>query len=307
MAWRYGRTGGVRSALAKTFDGKHPCRLCVKIKGGAPSLQSALSQPVPEESAAPRSFVALEARSSPVRPVPSEFYLNGAYGFHSNDARGALTRIDPANGAAVDPVAPLVRTKGAEAGVRTLVVPGLQSTFSAWILEIGSELVFEGDAGATAPNRPSRRHGFEWANYYAPVKWLSFDADASLSRAKFRDFDPAGSAVPDSIQSVVAAGVSASWGRYTAAVRERYFGPRPLIEDESVRSKASSILSARLGAGLPGGWEAALDVFNLLDERANDIEYYYDSQLSGEAASVKDVHVHPAEPREFRVTLTKRF
>ena len=39
----------------------------------------------------------------------TEFYLNGGFGFHSNDARGATITIDPATGAPAQRVTPLAR------------------------------------------------------------------------------------------------------------------------------------------------------------------------------------------------------
>lgn len=62
----------------------------------------------------------------------TELYLNAGMGYHSNDARGAVTTIDPVSGDATDPVTPLVRAKGAEFGLRTVKVRGLQSTVSLW-------------------------------------------------------------------------------------------------------------------------------------------------------------------------------
>ena len=39
--------------------------------------------------------------------------------------------------------------------------------------------------------------------------------------------------------------------------------------------------------------------------RHSEIEYYYASRLFGEAAGgVDDVHFHPIEPRQFRLTIT---
>jgi hypothetical protein len=44
------------------------------------------------------------------------------------------------------------------------------------------------------------------------------------------------------------------------------------------------------------------------DTKVGDIDYFYTSRLPGEAAGgVDDVHTHPAEPREFRVSITRRF
>ena len=53
--------------------------------------------------------------------------------------------------------------------------------------------------------------------------------------------------------------------------------------------------------------ELTFDVFNLFDREVNDIEYFHESQLPGEAAPVADRHVHPAEPRAVRLTLRLAF
>lgn len=69
------------------------------------------------------------------------------YGFHRNDARGTVIRVDPAAGVTpVDRVNPLVRAKSVEFGARTAFAPGLVSTVSVWALDLDSELVFVGDA-----------------------------------------------------------------------------------------------------------------------------------------------------------------
>jgi outer membrane receptor protein involved in Fe transport len=55
-------------------------------------------------------------------------------------------------------------------------------------------------------------------------------------------------------------------------------------------------------------WKVSLDVFNLFDRKASDIDYYYRSRLPGEpAGGVEDVHFHPVEPRTFRISLSARF
>jgi hypothetical protein len=46
-------------------------------------------------------------------------------------------------------------------------------------------------------------------------------------------------------------------------------------------------------------------VLNVFDEEDSDIQYFYASRLPGEPAEgVDDVHFHPAEPRELRVSLS---
>jgi hypothetical protein len=116
----------------------------------------------------------------------TEFYVNAGTGFHSNNALGTTITRD-VFGNPVDRVTPLVRAKGAEVGLRTVAIPRLQTTVALWSLRLASELVYNGDAGATEPGPASARYGLEISNYYSPTKWLVFDGDLSFSRARFTE------------------------------------------------------------------------------------------------------------------------
>jgi outer membrane receptor protein involved in Fe transport len=239
----------------------------------------------------------------------TELYVNAGLGFHSNDARGMTISRDPATGKLVDRVTPLVRAKGSEVGLRTMAIPHLQSSQTLWTLSLGSELVFVGDAGTTEPSRPSHRWGFEWANYYTPRRWLILDADVSWSDAHFTDVDPAGNRIPGAVATVISAGATLdSLHNVFGSVRLRYFGPRPLIEDDSVRSRATSLANLEAGYKLAKNIKIAVDVFNLFNAKDSDIDYYYTSRLPGElAGGVNDIHLHPTLPRTARVGLTVAF
>ena len=238
----------------------------------------------------------------------TEFFVNYGKGFHSNDARGTTqTRLPDGNPAT--PVTPLVRTRGGELGIRSDIVPGLQSSLAIWRLDIDSELVFVGDAGETVPSRASRRQGIELNNHYVATPRLIFDLDLSASRARYTQDDLVGNYIPGSIDKVASFGMTVNdLGRWQAGFQLRYFGPRPLIEDNSVRSRSTTLAYARLGYKLDKDTKITLDVFNLLDRRASDIDYYYPSRLNGEAANgVNDIHFHPVEPRTIRLTVTRYF
>jgi len=80
----------------------------------------------------------------------TEFFVGAGEGMHSNDARGAVITEDPTDPATKLSTSPLlVRTKGAEVGVRTKIIPGLDSSLSLFVLDQDSEIVFSGDAGDT--------------------------------------------------------------------------------------------------------------------------------------------------------------
>jgi outer membrane receptor protein involved in Fe transport len=87
----------------------------------------------------------------------------------------------------------------------------------------------------------------------------------------------------------------------------RYFGPRPLIEDNAVRSQSTQLTNLRVGYKIDPKWRVHLDVFNLFDRQDHDIDYFYASQLRSEAAPVDDIHFHPIEPRTLRFTVTGYF
>jgi hypothetical protein len=233
----------------------------------------------------------------------SEFFVNAGTGFHSNDARGATIRLDPRSGESAQRVPLLVAGRGAELGFRTEAIPGLQSSLALWGLKLESELVYVGDAGATEASRASARRGVEFNNRYTPVQWLLIDADFAWSRGRFDN----GDRIPNAVDRVASMAVTLrDLAHWTTSLQWRYLGSGPLVEDNSVRSRPSSTLNTRITRGLPG-WgrqtDITLDIFNLTDRRVNDIQYFYESRLPGEPAPVADRHVHPAEPRTFRLSL----
>ncbi|HRI12487.1 MAG TPA: TonB-dependent receptor [Verrucomicrobiota bacterium] len=234
----------------------------------------------------------------------TEFNLSAGMGFHSNDARGVTSAIDPAD--------PLVRTYGAETGVRTLALDHLQSTVTFWWLQSDSELVFVGDAGSTEATRPSERYGVEFANYYTPMPWLTFDLDFAWSHARYSDYAPEGNFIPGAIETVLSAGVTAhdipSLGGFFSSLRLRYFGPRPLTENDEFTSDGTAIVNLQVGYQFNARWKLTVDVFNLFNSKGDDITYYYPSRLPGEPAEgVDDYHFHPVEPIQVRAGISARF
>ena len=238
----------------------------------------------------------------------TEYYLNYGHGFHSNDARGTTITVDPSTGDPASRVPLLVRARGYEAGVRTAILPRLQGTFTVFRLDTDSELLFVGDAGTTEPSRPSRRIGFEISTLYTPTPWLLLDADIAFSRAQFTDSNPAGQRIPGAIRGVATFTAAVdNHGPYYGSMRLRYFGPRPLIEDNSVRSSSTTLLSGRIGYKFDKSLRVQLDGFNLLDRRVSQVDYFYESRLRGEAGPVSDIHFHPVERRSLRAAMIANF
>jgi len=236
----------------------------------------------------------------------TEFYVNAGLGFHSNDARGVTIVTDPVGGGGADRADPLVRTYGAEFGIRNESIPKLVNTFSFWLLRSDSELIYVGDAGTSEPGPGAQRYGVELSSYWRPTDWAMVDLEATYTDAHLRTENPPSQDIPNSIPYTLNAGLTLGGQQgFFGSLRARYFAPRPLNETRDATARESFQMNARLGYRR-NNWEVALDCLNLINRSDNDIAYLYDSQLPGEAA-VTDVHVHPIEPRMFRVSVTFKF
>jgi hypothetical protein len=252
----------------------------------------------------------------------TEFYVQGGFSLHSNDARGATQTQEPISPdnpfpTATSRIPALVPTKGAEIGVRTSAVSHLQSTFSLWYLHSQSELQQDGDTGATVASlSPSNRYGIELANYYTPLEHLAFDFDLADSRAWFTEIDPddaapgspGGTRVPEAVGLVVSSGITMhDYKRLSASLRLRAFGPRDLTSDGIYRSNATVLLNAEVRYRLTQRLSFFVEALNLLNRKDHDIDYAYISRITptGDAAFT-DVY-HPVEPFQVRAGLRCTF
>ncbi len=302
---------------------------------------------IPSLSSTPVNFAQLNSGSA-TKFLPSpkaslifgpwantEFYAQGGFSFHSNDARGATQRAEPISPenpfpAFSTPISPLVQTKGGEIGVRTTAIPHLQSTVSLWYLHSNSELQQDGDTGSTvASEQSSNRYGIEWANFYTPVEHLAFDFDIADSRAQFTQIDPddaafinptaangllypqqlaGGKLVPEAVEMVIASGVTLrDYKGFSGSLRLRYFGPRELTSDGINRSASTLLVNAGLGYQFNKNWGVSAEALNLLNRKADDITYAYISRITPTANPTFANVFHPTEPFQVRFALHYRF
>jgi outer membrane receptor protein involved in Fe transport len=246
----------------------------------------------------------------------TEFYVQGGFSFHSNDARGTTMTVEPVSAdnpypnTPATPIPLLIQTKGAEVGIRTVVVPHLQSTLSYWYLHSNSELLQDGDTGGTvASASPSNRYGFEWANYYTPTEHWAFDFDLADSRALFTALDgddaapnsPGGKYVPEAVGWVIASGVTLhDYKGFSTSLRLRYFGPRYLTSDGLYQSHLTALLNLGASYQINKRWRVSAEVLNLLNRRDSDIDYAYEARITPTAAPTFTNVYHPVEPIQAR-------
>ncbi len=232
----------------------------------------------------------------------SELYYSIGSGFHSNDARG----VTIASGTRSDG---LVRTFGQELGLRTEMLEGLQTTLALFQLDSASEIVYVGDSGRTEDSgRRSRRVGIEFNNYYKANAWLTLDADFAYTRARFRDPGGDGQYIEGAVEGVASvAAIVDAIGPWHGSLQLRYFGPRPLTEDNSVRSDGTATLNGKLGYRISRDTQLELSGFNLLDSKQSAIDYYNSSYTFNGVSGLSGRVFHPIESRHFRLVLVTRY
>lgn len=239
----------------------------------------------------------------------TELYVSAGRGFHSNDGRAGLVE-DGAGGQAYQRPPLLVRSKSYEAGLRTSPVRGLHVAVTAFQTDFASELVYNADVGQTEAGRPSRRKGVEGSVQYRPVAWLELNSNIAISRARYRDADPAGDHIEDAPGFVGSIGALVdNLGPWFGAVQWRDLGSHPLVEDNSIRSPGYRELNLNLGYKFSRRLKVRLDVFNVTGSKSNAADYYYEDRItpSDPPAGVADIHSHPLEPRSARFTITSLF
>lgn len=228
-----------------------------------------------------------------------ELYANAGRGFHSNDARGVVNAETPVQG--------LVRGKGEETGIR-FQRESFNLTATYWWLDLDSELKFVGDSNSVEPSNPSRRRGYELVGFWRPYAWLAFDAVWTHSHARFEDSGDA-PFIPGAIESAGELGVSTTYGDWEVGVRARYLGPYPILEDNSERAGAETIVNLRT-AWSPDPISVYAELLNVFDYEGEEISYIYESNVAGfdpADTPVEGRMSRTIEPRTLRVGVKYRW
>ena len=243
----------------------------------------------------------------------TEFFISAGKGFHSNDARGVIDRIDPTTGQPTSSTPALVSAFGKEIGIKSELIPNLQSSLSLWTLDSNSEIVYSADSdiGSTSPNGSTHRIGIELNNHYRYKQWL-FDADIAWTKANYvvmDDNEQAGNQVPNAIPVVARFGASFHrWQQWSGSIELRYFSSYPLSQDGTLVAPSTTVANFRIQRELTPNYFVSLDILNLLNSQYFDIAYQQDYQISASSQPVASgITIHPGEPRQIRLGLHIRF
>lgn len=264
-----------------------------------------------------------------------EFYMSAGRGFHSDDIRGVnQAKIDGVAGA------PLIASQlGEEVGMRQeLFDKRVSLTVALYNLDAQSETTYDPDVGQDAAGPGSHRMGYEINITYQALRWLEFYGSYSGDRARYTSplddgTGHVGTYLPNAPFATGSFNVYIKdLGPWSGGLAYRYLGAYPLssgpCSNAAVAADFPGLTSCAqaptakgqvFGSGygewnadvhyaLPDGWGAGLGIYNLLNKKANSMEYWYVDRLPGEPAyGAADLHFHPLEPISARLTIQKTF
>ncbi|HEX8114584.1 MAG TPA: TonB-dependent receptor [Kofleriaceae bacterium] len=226
-----------------------------------------------------------------------DLFANAGSGFHSNDARGSVA--SHGDGA-------LARGLGAEAGLRTTVVPHARLAADVWYLHLDSELVWNGDEGGTSPSGPTRRYGVDLEAEVSPLPWLRFDGNLSLAHAAFVHNAGNGSALALAPRIMGQGGVTLLHGPAFVSLRARGIGDRPGNDRGTLTAQGYLIFDLIAGRTF-GKLDLNLTVNNLLNSDWREAQFADTSAIVPGGPAVEQMHFTPGIPLTATATAAYRF
>jgi hypothetical protein len=225
-------------------------------------------------------------------------FLNAGLGFHSNDARDVVAA--PRGSVAVP------RAFGSEVGARRFWSGGSVAA-ALWLMDLQSELVYNGDEDTTEPSGRTRRYGLDLEGRVRLAGWLWADADLNLSHGRFRDA-PAGLDLIPLAPTVTSTGglTVRALGPLEGGVRYRYVGSRAADSSNSIVAKGY-ILGEVFATWHAGRVDLVFTLDNLLDATWNEAQFATTSRLRGEPSPITELNFTPGAPRSVQLGARYRY
>jgi hypothetical protein len=235
----------------------------------------------------------------------SEFFAAIGRGTRSSSERGPSVAFDPRDRRPLAHLDPSALAEVAEAGWRKSWAPGLETRLSAWQATTAAELLLLQGAGVQAVDRAAVRRGATLSARYQPAPWLSLDIDATALGARYRD--GARERVSASDRQVNAGATVRNGSKWSASLFVKYLGARTADDEDALRLRSSTTVGAQFITRLDKKTRLTVDVFNVFNRSAGDVDYFAASRLWSQPGTVDGFLFHPAAPRGIRALLSTRF
>ena len=247
----------------------------------------------------------------------TELYVSAGRGFHSDDVRGVFGTVSieglPGTAGRTPLLAPAT---GEEIGLRSDIIPKVSAQLAVFQEDFDSELAYDADAGQDSASAPSRRQGVEVSAQYRPFRWVEFNTDLAVSKARYRGdaaslaaFDLDGPYIANAPAFIGSFGMIVNnLGRWYGGLQWRELGAYPIRDgDASPQDRGYSEFNANVGYHCNDHLTFEVSVYNLTDTHDNAAAYDYSYRLTPTSPVETGPTFHPLEPISARFGVTATF
>ena len=228
----------------------------------------------------------------------SSLFFNSGFGFHSNDARVAVSKANSNT---------LPRAFGSELGVRWSNNEKLFLSTAAWLLDLENEFIWVGDEGTTEEIGRSRRIGIDLELRYITTNWLTVGTEMTISKGRLLDLPEGNNFIALSPNLTLTAFSTLKIKDITAAFRLRHIGSRPANENNSLTALGYTILDFSAMVPLLLHFDLTFQCENILNSSWREAQFDTLSRLPNETKAISEVHYTPGTPANFRVGISAKF
>ncbi|MBA3539877.1 MAG: TonB-dependent receptor, partial [Deltaproteobacteria bacterium] len=214
------------------------------------------------------------------------FFFNSGAGFHSNDARAAVST----NGSGS-----LARALGTEVGVRMKPHARARVSADVWYLRLSSEQVWSGDNGGTEASDPTRRFGLDVEGSVDATSWLSLDANVTWAKSTLVANQGNGGALALAPRWMGSGGISVHDARAFVSLRTRGIADRAGNSDGSLVADGYLLFDLVAGRTL-GKLDLEITVANLFNSEWREAQFAEVSRVTPGADLLEQMHFTPGMP-----------
>ncbi|WP_452223241.1 TonB-dependent receptor [Lacinutrix chionoecetis] len=228
-----------------------------------------------------------------------QWFLKSGIGFHSNDARVVVSN----QGKDVLP-----KAYGLDFGSIWKPTASLVLNATAWYLFLEQEFVYVGDAGIVEPSGKTERLGLDLGLRYQLNKYLYFNTDATLTKARSTEEADGEDYIPLAPSFTLVGGLALNdFNGFSGAIRYRWLDDRPANEDYSVTAEGYFVTDFNLNYKFSKQITVGIEIENLFDTDWNETQFLTESRLQNETESVEEIHFTPGTPFNAKATVTYQF
>lgn len=219
-------------------------------------------------------------------------FFDAGYGFHSNDSRTSLFRLEAAT---------VPKSFGMDLGMLVKIGKSLVLQTALWSLDLENEFVYVGDEGVVETSGRTKRLGIDLSLRFRK-KNISADFDINYAKGYYVGVEQGKNYIPLAPGLTSMGGLYYKHKRFGIGPRFRYLADRPANEENTLEATGYFLCDVTMDY-TSRKMQYRLEVENILNSEWKEAQFETESRLRSEAAPVSEIHFTPGSPFFIRASV----